>query len=364
VQVPLRQFSLLSIKTEKMKIIITLVFIVLGANLSSAQVKTKVSLDNVEMTNLKALEYSTQMRIEFGILINSKITKYDRIHYCLVRKKKTESVYESCYSRTAIGGWTLNTKTFKDKYSGKSTIDFTLWHHEITEARSYFEDYEYRIEVYGFFENGTETVKRNGSYKTVPTYEYSKIAVVSEAFSFVRDEVYHAAEKEKYDVFIKKGDEYFANKEWEKARGEYYDALEIIKNDTYAVAQRKLIEEYIAEEKVAKDLKREQEYAASVVRQELITKSKENFATIENEYTKYITVPGTGKRVQPKIQIFNTYKMMRTDLMEKDNGMDTVIKVEDKLIQLKGSNTNKLRKALKGKTATDEIVQIILEFEK
>lgn len=345
-----------------MKIILAVLLVVLGVNLSSAQVKTKVSLDGVQMTNLKALEFSSQMRIEFSILINSRITKYDRIHYCLVRKKKTESVYESCYSRTAIGGWTLNTKTFKDKYSGKSTIDFTLWHHEIQEARSYFEDYEYRIEVYGFFENGTETVKIKGSYKTVPTYEYSKIAVTSEAFSFVRDEAYHTGEKLKYDAFIKKGDQYVKDKKWDQAYNAYNDALKVRPKDEYALGQKKLIHEYEVQEKEEEKLNRAQKEKDDAINSERVAKSKENYVIIKKEYTKEISVPGTGKKVQPKIQIFEAYELMRNDLKVKDNGLDTILKVEDKLIQLIGTNANKLRKALKGITAADEIAKVILDF--
>ena len=49
--------------------------------------------------------------------------------------------------------------------------------------------------------------------------------------------MYHAAQKVKYDEFIKKGDEHFKAEEWSSARSAYYGALEFIPKDEYALAQ-------------------------------------------------------------------------------------------------------------------------------
>ena len=86
-----------------MRRIIIVLIVVLGANFSFGQVKVKVTDGEVETTDLNALKYTNSIDLKVTVSINSKITKYDQINYCVVRKLKTESVYQTCYSKSEKG---------------------------------------------------------------------------------------------------------------------------------------------------------------------------------------------------------------------------------------------------------------------
>jgi len=141
-------------------------------------------------------DFDSSVMLDLGVTIpiNALLKKYDKIEIDLYYRSLDEENSKLKIAGTSGLTFFPHEKQFIDYFEGETKIKFYILKPESVKGlsvanNSFFQsvkEYEYKITVAGYFDNGTETVwdDRNTRYITNKLYKYSKELYVGEKFTF------------------------------------------------------------------------------------------------------------------------------------------------------------------------------------